>query len=209
MLICEAQLVQVFPQGEGVVGEFVDGLNAALQTYEINTPARIAAFIAQVGFESAHFTHLVEVLDYSTERLAALWPNRFATPDGKPNALAFSLGHHPEAIANSVYANRLGNGAPESGDGWRFRGRGLIQLTGRTNYQLAGEALKLDLEGQPELLEQPEYACLSAAWFWAAHGLNALADAGDFKAITQRINGGQNGYAGRAALWASAQQAWA
>jgi putative chitinase len=206
MLINEQQLAQIFPKGQAGVGAFVTPLNAAMQAYDINTPARAAAFIAQVGFESACFCHLVEVLNHSAERLAAIWPNRFCTPDGKPNALALQLGGHPEAIANSVYANRLGNGAPESGDGWRFRGRGLIQLTGRTNYQQAGAALKVDLEAQPELLEQPQYACLTAAWFWSVHGLNTLADSGDFKAITQRINGGLNGYDARAALWSTARE---
>jgi len=206
MLITEAQLQQVFPKGQGVVGAFVPDLNDAMQVYEINTPARVAAFIAQVGFESAQFTHLVEMLGYSTERLAALWPNRFCGPDGKPNALAQQLGGHSEAIANSVYANRLGNGPPESGDGWRFRGRGLIQLTGRSNYHQAGADLNVDLETSPELLEQPRYACLTAAWFWSKHGLNALADAGDFKAITLRINGGLNGYDGRAAFWTAARK---
>ncbi|GLK92140.1 glycoside hydrolase family 19 protein [Pseudomonas turukhanskensis] len=206
MLINEQQLAQIFPKGPAVVDAFVAELNTAMQAYAINTPARVAAFIAQVGFESARFGHLVEVLNHSAERLAALWPNRFCTADGKPNALALQLGGHPEAIANCVYANRLGNGGPESGDGWRFRGRGLIQLTGRTNYQQAGAALKVDLEAQPELLEQPRYACLTAAWFWVVHGLNELADAGDFKSITRRINGGLNGYDARAALWDTARE---
>lgn len=206
MLVNEQQLARIFPKGPALVGEFVTGLNAAMQAYDINTPARVAAFIAQVGFESARFGHLVEVLNHSAERLAALWPNRFSTSDGKPNALALQLGGHPEAIANTVYANRLGNGAPESGDGWRYRGRGLIQLTGRSNYQQAGAALKVDLEAQPELLEQPHYACLTAAWYWSVHGLNALADEADFKTITLRINGGVNGYDARAALWCTARE---
>ncbi len=206
MLITEAQLLRIFPKGQDVVGAFVADLNEAMAGYEINTPARVAAFIAQVGFESAQFGHLVELLSYSTERLATLWPNRFCSSDGKPNALAMALGGKPEAIANSVYASRLGNGPPESGDGWRFRGRGLIQLTGRSNYQQAGTALQVDLAANPELLEQPKYACLSAAWFWSVHGLNELADKGDFKSITLRINGGLNGYDLRAALWEAARK---
>ena len=203
------QLVQIFPGAATRVAEFVSALNAAMQAWHIDSPARMAAFIAQTGYESAHFNHLVEGLNFDATRLAAIWPNRFADASGKPNALAQQLGGHPEAIANSVYANRLGNGPPESGDGWRFRGRGLIQLTGRSNYRQAGIALNLDLESTPELLEQPHYACLSAAWFWAAHGLSELADVGDFKAITLHINGGLNGYDGRAALWAATQRVFA
>lgn len=206
MPVTAEQLVQIFPAAATRVAAFTCELNAAMQAWHVDSPARMAAFIAQVGYESAHFNHLVEGLNFDALRLAAIWPNRFADASGKPNGLALQLGGHPEAIANCVYANRLGNGPPESGDGWRFRGRGLIQLTGRSNYCQAGIALNLDLENSPELLEQPRYACLSAAWFWTAHGLNDLADTGDFKAITLRINGGLNGYDGRAALWAKAQR---
>lgn len=208
MTITEQQLLRVFPTAGEALGPMVMPLNAAMRSYQIDTPARVAAFVAQVGFESAHFTHLVEVLAHSAEHLAVLWPNRFSGADGKPNALALALGGKPEAIANSVYANRLGNGPPESGDGWRFRGRGLVQLTGRSNYQQAGAALGIDLQAEPELLQEPGYACLSAAWFWSVHGLNALADVGDFKSITLRINGGLNGYATRAALWNTAREAF-
>ncbi len=209
MSISVQQLLQIFPASPSRVSLFAEPLSAAMVAYHINNPARVAAFVAQVGYESAHFNHLVESLAFNASRLAAVWPNRFAEGPGKPNALALQLGGHPEAIANSVYANRLGNGPPESGDGWRFRGRGLIQLTGRSNYQAAGVALGLDLESKPEWLEEPGYACLSAAWFWAVHGLNELADSGDFKTITSRINGGLNGYDGRAALWAAARRALA
>ncbi len=209
MIITEQQLTQVLPKAQGVAAVFVPQLNAAMPAYGIDTPARIAAFIAQMGYESAQFTHLVEGLNYSAQRLAALWPNRFSDKGSQPNALALQLGGNPEAIANSVYADRLGNGPPESGDGWRFRGRGLVQVTGRSNYQAAGEGLKLDLEANPELLEQPQYACLSAAWFWTAHDLNSLADVGDFQQITRRINGGLNGYNDRLALWQEAKTVWA
>lgn len=206
MTISEEQLAQIFPGDPFVAAAWVDALNNALQTYRIDTPQRIAAFIAQVGYESANFTHLVEVLDFTAAHLAALWPDRFQGADGQPNSLAFKLGGQPQAIANVVYANRLGNGPPASGDGWRYRGRGLIQLTGRSNYQQAGAALNVDLENHPELLLQPRYASLSAAWYWSAHGLNSLADAEDFRLITLRINGGLNGYTGRVALWTQARQ---
>ncbi|EZI22716.1 glycoside hydrolase family 19 protein, partial [Pseudomonas extremaustralis] len=101
--------------------------------------------------------------------------------------------------ANVVYADRMGNAGP--GDGWKYRGRGLIQVTGKTNYAACGEALGLDLINQPELLERPQYAAMSAAWFWSANGLNTLADAGDLTKITRRINGGLTGQADRQALY--------
>ncbi|MGP5481154.1 glycoside hydrolase family 19 protein, partial [Pseudomonas helleri] len=108
----------------------------------------------------------------------------------------------PEQIANNVYAGRMGNSAP--GDGWKYRGRGLIQLTGKTNYRRCGEALGLDLLTQPELLEKPQHACMAAAWFWGSNGLNSLADKGDIETITQRINGGLTGLADRQAIYARA-----
>ena len=116
--------------------------------------------------------------------------------------LANAAARNPEQIANIAYGKRMGNTAP--GDGWEYRGRGLIQITGRANYMACGEALGLDLIAHPELLEKPQHACMSAAWFWATNALNTLADAGKFDAITQRINGGQNGAADRQALYAMA-----
>ena len=118
----------------------------------------------------------------------------------KPNALGLSLAGKPEQIANNVYAGRMGNTAP--GDGWKYRGRGLIQLTGKTNYRLCGEALGLDLLAQPELLEKPQHACMAAAWFWSSNGLNSLADKGDIETITRRVNGGLTGLADRQAIYA-------
>ena len=208
MVITEQQLIQVLPKASGVAGSYVPELNAAMARYAIDSPERIAAFIAQVGYESAQFTQLLEGLNYSAIRLAALWPNRFSDKTGAPNALALQIGGHPQEIANVVYADRLGNGLATSGDGWLYRGRGLIQMTGRSNYRAAGEALGVDLEATPELLEQPRYACLSAAWFWTVHALNDLADTGDFQQITRRINGGLNGYADRERLWKVARTVW-
>lgn len=168
-------------------------LQPALERYRINTPRRIAAFLAQTGHESAGFQRLEENLVYRTPaRLMAVWPRRF--PDV---ATAQPFVGDAERLANCVYANRMGNGDAASGDGYRFRGRGLIQLTGRSNYAQAGEALGLDLLAQPELLMSREAAALSAAWFWDCRGLNALADdetgdddVEDFAEITRRINGG-------------------
>ena len=190
-----------------------------MSRYQIVGLRRVAAFVAQVGHESSHLARLVENLNYSADGLANTWPNRYAEPDGKggyvkvlvkdgqrnkPNALCLSLAGKPEQIANNVYAGRMGNTSP--GDGWKYRGRGLIQITGKNNYRACGEALGLDLIAQPELLEKPQHACMSAAWFWACRGLNTLADAGKFDAITQRINGGQNGATDRKALYAKASK---
>ena len=217
MPITAQQLLQILPNAGQVAGVFVPVLNTAMSRYQIVGTKRIAAFVAQVGHESGHLTRLVENLNYSVDGLANTWPSRYAEPDvkgkyvkvqvagkarNKPNTLALSVDRKPEQIANIAYGNRMGNAAP--GDGWKYRGRGLIQITGKNNYRDCGEALGLDLIMQPELLEKPQYACMSAAWFWATNGLNSLADAGKFDVITQRINGGQNGSADRQALYGRA-----
>ncbi len=206
MLITEQQLLQIFPNAGHRAGFFVPALNVAMERFDITSPVRLAVFLAQVGHESSQLTRLVENLNYSARGLAATWPSRYSGADGKPNALALNLAWHPQAIANNAYASRNGNGDEVSGDGWRFRGRGLLQITGRSNYRAAGVGLGLPLEQEPELLEQPEFAALSAAWWWAAHGLNDLADRGEFVAITRRINGGLNGQAERLALWERAKR---
>lgn len=172
--------------------------------FGVNTAPRWAAFIAQVAHESAQFTRLVEGLSYSVRGLMATWPSRF------PNeTTAKPFARNPERLANYVYGNRLGNGPPESGDGWRYRGRGLIQVTGKANYTVAGTALGLPLIAQPAMLERPTDAVRSAAWFWQSNHLNELADADSldaFEAITRRINGGTTGLADRVALWRKAQE---
>ena len=164
--------------------------------YQIVGTKRIAAFVAQVGHESGHLVRLVENLNYSADALRRTWPSRFNAE------LASTAARKPEQIANIAYGKRMGN--TEQGDGWKYRGRGLIQITGKNNYRACGEALGLYLIAQPELLEKPQHACMSAAWFWATNGLNTLVDAGKFDAITQRINGGQNRAADRQALYAKA-----
>ena len=196
MPITAQQLLQILPNAGQVAGVFVPVLNAAMSRYQIVGSKRIAAFIAQVGHESGQLTRLVENLNYSADALRKTWPSRFDAE------LATAVARKPEQIANIAYGNRMGN--TEQGDGWKHRGRGLIQITGRANYIDCGEALGLDLIAQSELLEKPQHACMSAAWFWATNGLNTLADAGKFDAITQRINGGQNGSADRKALYAKA-----
>lgn len=205
MPITEAQLLRIYPNASQRAGVFVPALNRAMQRYRIDSPVRQAAFLAQIGHESAQLSRLVENLNYSAEGLAATWPKRYRSADGKPNALALNLARHPQAIANNTYAARNGNGDEASGDGWAYRGRGLLQITGRANYRAAGQGIGLPLEDEPELLEQPEFAALSTAWWWSNHGLNELADAGKFEQITRVINGGLNGQADRLALWEKAK----
>ncbi len=199
----------------GIATQWLQPLNAAMLRFGINTPQRAAAFVGQCAHESGNFTALSENLNYSAERMAAIWPLRFAVqePDperpgktkpkkdaaGKniPNALALSLHRKPELIASSVYANRMGNGPEASGDGWKYRGRGLIQLTGKDNYRLASDALSVDLVATPDLVTRPDMAALTAAWFWNKNNLNTLADAGNNELISKRINGGTHGMADR------------
>ncbi|WP_325927410.1 glycoside hydrolase family 19 protein [Pseudomonas mosselii] len=168
--------------------------------YAIVTRLRIAAFLAQIGHESGQLRSLTENLNYSAEALVRTWPSRFTAQTAGVYA------RKPERIANRVYEGRMGNGPEPSGDGWRYRGRGVLQVTGRDNYRACSEALFSDsrLLNAPELLEHPVYAALSAGWFWQSRGLNALADAGEFLAITKRINGGINGLEDREQLYARA-----
>lgn len=173
--------------------------------YGIDSPARVAAFIAQIAHESSDFTRLTENLNYSAQGLAGTWPNRFRTAQGQPNAHAHALHRRPEAIANAVYCNRMGNGPEASGDGWKYRGRGLKQLTGKDNYRACGEALDIDLVAHPELLEEPQWAVASACWFWRTNGCSPLADRGNFSALTRKINGGLIGLAEREAYWERAK----
>jgi len=160
-------------------------LQPALNRFEITNPARAAAFLAQCHVESQGFTRLEENLLYTTAaRIAQIWPSRFAGP-----AEAIPYVRNPERLANRVYAGRLGNGGEAGGDGWRFRGRGLKQLTGRANYARAAEALVRPYLAEPGLVREPEHAVLTAAWFWHMSGCNPLADVNRIDAITRRING--------------------
>lgn len=190
-------------------------LDAVIETcveFEINTPQRVAAFLAQTSHESGGYTMLVENLNYKAATLAACWPNRFAVlgPDKKPirengklvpTAVANSIAGKPELIANLVYSSRMGNGPAESGEGWLYRGRGLKQLTGKDNMRRCGEALGLDLVNEPDLLLTPINAARSAGWFWKANNLSAFADVGDIKGMTKKINGGFIGLEARQALY--------
>lgn len=193
-MLTESQLRQLLPLlPVAKVQEFLPHLNEAMRLYEINTLLRTAAFVAQTGHESAQFTRMVEGLNYTkASGLMATWPKRFPT-----EASALPYVRNAEKLANFVYAGRMGNGDSASGDGFRYRGRGVIQLTGRDGYRRAGQALGLDLEGSPDLAMAPDVAFKVAGLYWMSNGLNPLADVPDLKKITQRINGGQVGQADR------------
>lgn len=156
-----------------------------LPDYEINTPKRIAAFIAQCAHESGGFKFLRENLNYKAESLLKVFPKYF-----KDMATAQAYAKQPQKIANRVYANRMGNGDEASGDGWRYCGRGLIQLTGKDNYSWFAASIETPVEQVTEYLETFEGAAQSACWFWETNGLNKEADAGDIKTMTRKINGG-------------------
>lgn len=181
--------------GSPMAAKWAKPLTAAMDRYEINTPTRQAAFLAQVMHESARFTALVENFNYRADRLVSVFPAYF----DEHEALAYA--RQPSRIASRVYANRMGNGDEASGDGWKYRGRGLIQITGRGNYLECGVTIGVDLIAYPDKLLEPDMAALSAACYWKKHGLNELADAGSFSTITKRINGGLNGQPDRLALW--------
>ncbi len=182
---------------------WIGPLNDAMEEWAINTPQRQAAFLAQILHESGELQHLSENLNYKPETLVKIWPTHFTADEAQ------EYGHNPEKIANRAYANRMGNSDEASGDGWRYRGRGLIQLTGHHNYDACGKALKVDLQENPDYLSEPTGAGRSAAWFWSAHGLNELADdpsADSFKKITMKINGGTTGLEERTAHWEKAKE---
>ena len=172
----------------GIDSKWLDPLNSTFDKYELNTPTRQAAFIGQTQHESGNFKTLEENLHYSAKGLMATWHSRF--PD---ETTADKYANNPEMIANKVYGGRADLGNTEDGDGWRFHGRGVIQLTGRANYKTCGDAIGVDLINAPELLLEPKNAVMSAGWFWNKRGLNALADNQDWETITKRINGGTLG----------------
>ena len=184
-------------QALGIDAKWLEPLNATFTKYDINTPKRQAAFIGQCSHESANFTKLEENLNYRPERLMQIWPSRF--PDIQT---AMKYAHQPQLLANKVYAGRLGN--TQENDGFAYRGRGLIQLTGKELYGNCGSGIGVDLLSNPNLLTDPKYAALSAGWFWNKKGLNALADSGDYETMTKRINGGLIGLEDRKAKIAKA-----
>jgi putative chitinase len=188
-MITKEQMHEAFPEvPQDNVEKYYDALVSAMEEFEINTPGRIAAFLAQAAHESGNFRAVHENLNYKAEGLTKIFHKYF--PDMET---AEEYARQPEKIANRVYSSRMGNGDEASGDGWRYCGRGLIQLTGKDNYSACGAKLEVDLHENPEYLETPEGAARSAAWFWWSRDLNALADEKDIKAITKKINGGYIG----------------
>lgn len=205
MTLTELQL-RAFLPGLVNAGAWVAALVAACSRFDITTPHRLAAFLAQAAHESIGFTRLVENLNYTTaQRIRDVFPKYFPTA-----VHAEPYVRQPAKLANKVYANRNGNGSIESGDGWRYRGRGLFQLTGRGNYQSAAIALQLTLVETPDIVERQDVAALTAGHFWDARGLSPLADEHTLEAfdkISYRINGGSHGLVDRRRRWAEAKLA--
>lgn len=187
MVLTVEQLKQMVP-GISYADYWCNALNQLLPTYEINTPKRVAAFIAQCAHESGGFKFLKENLNYRATSLMKTFPKYFYNME-----LAKAYEKKPAKIANKVYANRMGNGPEESGDGYRYCGRGLIQLTGKENYTWFAASLEITVEEAAEYLETFEGAVQSACWFWETNNLNIEADAGDIKKMTRKINGGYKG----------------
>jgi putative chitinase len=187
MKLTVSQLKQMVP-GITHADHWIEAFDQLLPDYEINTPKRIAAFIAQCAHESGGFRFLKENLNYKAESLMKTFPKYFSDKD-TANAYA----KQPVKIANRVYASRMGNGDEASGDGYKYCGRGLIQLTGKTNYDWFAASLEISASEASEYLETFEGAAQSACWFWENNNLNVEADAGDIKKMTKKINGGYIG----------------
>lgn len=190
-----SQLRQLLPKNK-YVEHWHHALSVLLPDYDIDTPRRVAAFIAQCAHESGGFNVLQENLNYKPQALRRLFSKYF--PDDVIAGQYCAKPNKQEAIANRIYANRMGNGDESSGDGYRFRGRGLIQLTGRSNYQNFADSIEVDgrplkIDEVPAYLETFEGAAQSACWFWETNNLNKWADEGDILTLTKRINGGTIG----------------
>ena len=194
----EQQLAQLSP-GNPYVHQWYHALSMILPDYNIDTVPRVAAFIAQCAHESANFKFLKENLNYKAESLMRVWPSRFPNMD-----VARQYAMQPEKIANKVYCDRMGNGPESSGDGWRYAGKGLIQLTGKDNYTRFAESIDTPVEEIPDYLSTFEGAVQSACWFWEVNNLNQWADAGDILTLTKRINGGVIGLEDRKKHYAHA-----
>lgn len=181
------QLKEMIPRNP-YVSQWYEAISSILPEYEINTPQRVAAFLAQCAHESGGFVFLKENLNYKAASLRKVFPKYF--PD---DATATAYANKPERIANRVYANRMGNGPEDSGDGWRYCGRGLIQLTGKDNYTFFAASIDVPVEEASEYLQTFEGAVQSACFFWEQNNLNKWADSGDILTLTKRINGGTIG----------------
>jgi putative chitinase len=179
----------------GIDAKWLQPLNDTFTKFDINTPQRMASFIGQCKHESGNFNHLEENLNYSAVRLTQVFPNRFTLAKAQD-----CVAKGKQAIAEAMYGKRADLGNTQDGDGGKFFGRGVIQLTGRANYTSFATAIgKPEIIEHPELVATPEYACLSAGWFWSTRKLNDIADKGDYDLMTRRINGGTLGLAERKA----------
>ena len=198
-MISAAQLKQIFPQcrDPGMWARIL--LPAAKEFGIADNPGEFEEWLVQIGHESAHLNRLVENLNYSARGLMATWPKWF--PDLET---ATKYARQPDKIANYVYAGRMGNMEPGSGDGYRYRGRGLIQITGRTNYEACGKGIGQPLLSFPQKLEDPIQAARSAAWYWRSRNLDAVV--GDIEADTKAVNGGLTGIEDRKALYTKAKE---
>ena len=199
MQITADQLRQLFPNNK-YLDDLAECLNDSFDKYEINTVNRAAGFLAQCGHESNGFTVLKENLNYKAEALNKIFHKYFPTVES-----AQAYAHNLEKIANKIYANRMGNGDEASGDGYKFRGRGAIQLTGRDNYTRFGATLGLDPDSCVADMETLDGGVESAMWFWKNNGLNAICDADDIVHMTKKVNGGTIGLAERTALYNKAK----
>jgi putative chitinase len=195
-MISLEDLKELFPKGrEAILEALAKQSKSVFAEFDISDrPNRLHFFLAQVAHESGGLTVIEENLKYSAKRMTEIWPSRFPTL-----AAAEPFANNPEALANKVYASRMGNGPPESGDGWRYRGRGYIQITGRDGYRNIGAATGIDLEAHPDRAATPEDALRVACGFWKWKNVNAACDEGDFAKVTRLVNGGLIGQPDREA----------
>ncbi len=199
-MITKEQLQKIYPFAKARIDIFLQFLNKYADIYQVNTKLRLAAFLAQIGHESSQLTRIEENLNYSAVRLMEVFKGKFSSIEE-----ASKYAYKPQAIANRVYAGKLGNGPESSGDGWKFRGRGIIQITLSDNYREITKDLGIDFFNNPDLLLQPEYAVKSAFWFWDKRKLNILADnALNFRTLTSKINTACDGYEKRLILYNTA-----
>lgn len=204
-VISQSELQRIIPiAAEEHINTYLPALNEVLPKFGIDTPLRVCHFIAQIAHESGGLKYESENLNYSATALRAVFGKYF-----KDEAVAQEYHRQPERIANVVYADRMGNGPSDTCDGWNYRGRGLIQLTGKDNYRICGEAIGIDLVEQPEVVaEQPAISVSAACWYWNSRHLNQLADQDNIVAITRKINGGTHGLENRKAYLHRAKQAF-
>lgn len=189
MIVSSEQIKAVMPLAKKEnIEKYLPTFNKYAEVFDLNTPLRVQHFLAQISVESCQLSAVVENFNYSAKGLRTTFGKYFPT-----DAMAASYARQPQRIASRVYANRMGNGNEASGDGWKYRGRGIIQLTGKNNYTKYKEYCGYDVVSQPDLLAGNVGAMRSAMWFWWSSGCNALADKDDVVAVTKRVNGGTNG----------------